>query len=116
MKKIALIVLIVSLMGFTLTANAGRSVSGTVASGRTTTGQDKGLNPFPWGMLRVIITITAVTATVKVQCLDEGTTTVFASVTATTLLTTDMPCEQIATDVTAISGATVNSSFLATEN
>jgi len=115
MNRIIPIVLILVLIAFALPVEAGRSVSGTLADARTTTGQDKGANAIPWGNIRFIITITGGTATVKVECLDGGATIVLASVTATSGLVTDYPCEQVATNVTAISGATVNSSFLSTE-
>lgn len=103
----------------------GDSTEVVLASSRTTTGRDSATNKnrllHPWTQIAVRVSITGGTATVKVQCSLEPTPAVagdweeLASLTGTGLVETTVPCAHIATEVTAISGATVNSRFFAVE-
>lgn len=114
MKRYLIALLLLSLLAVP-GANAGRSVSGVLASGRTTTGVDKGSKPWVWGRIRFTVQITGGTATVKAECYDHGVTVEIASMTATGATVTDYPCEALGTNVSAIAGATVNSWFVAVD-
>ena len=87
--------------------------TGILASARTTTGRDQVDLALLPSTIIVFIYITGGTATVDIEVADVSTATpiAVASVTATSVVVLGIPASQISTNVTAISGATVNSSY-----